>query len=69
MMTCFILSLWYLDMYELKIVSIMILESRTEGLLAISEHLLIIAQLAWLGSLSPFSWQLINLMKRNKLVL
>ena len=52
MMTCFILSLWYLDMYELKIVSIMILENRTEGILAISEHLLIIAQLAWLGSLS-----------------
>tara|TARA_Y100000766_G_C18889633_1_gene597828 strand:- start:101 stop:994 length:894 start_codon:yes stop_codon:yes gene_type:complete len=52
MMICFILSLWYLDMYELKIVSTLILESRTEGLLAISEHLLIIAQLAWLGSLS-----------------
>ena len=52
MVTCFILSLWYLDMYELKIVSAMILESRTEGLLAISEHLLIIAQLTWLGSLS-----------------
>ena len=52
MTTCFLLSLWYLDMYELKIVSIMILETRTEGLLAISEHLLIIAQLAWLGSLS-----------------
>tara|TARA_B100000902_G_scaffold29057_1_gene34903 strand:+ start:964 stop:1857 length:894 start_codon:yes stop_codon:yes gene_type:complete len=52
MLTCFLLSLWYLDMYELQIVSPMILESRTEGTLAISEHLLIIAQLTWLGSLS-----------------
>ena len=54
MITCFLLSLWYLDMYELQIVSAMIIEKRTEGLLAISEHLLIIAQLTWLGSLSTF---------------
>ena len=52
MLTCFFLSLWYLDMYELQIVSTMILENRTEGILAISEHLLIISQLTWLGSLS-----------------
>ncbi len=52
MLTCFFLSLWYLDMYELQIFSTMILENRTEGILAISEHLLIIAQLTWLGSLS-----------------
>lgn len=54
MIICFLLSLWYLDMYELQIVSTMIIEKRTEGLLAISEHLLIIAQLTWLGSLSTF---------------
>ena len=52
MIICFILSLWYLDLYEVKIVSPMIIDNTSEGILAISEHLLIISQLTWLGSLS-----------------
>ncbi len=52
MSICFFLSLWYLDLYELRIVSPTIFPNKTEGILAFSEHLLISSQLIWMGSLS-----------------